>query len=63
LARQEAGESLVDIAADLEMPYETVKTYAKQARRVLKSEEFSSSPEEEEMGNPEEGVGKGKNKK
>jgi CRISPR-associated endoribonuclease Cas6 len=63
LARQEAGESLVDIAADLEMPYETVKTYAKQARRILKSEEFSSFHEEEEMGNPEEGVGKGKNKK
>jgi CRISPR-associated endoribonuclease Cas6 len=38
-ARQEAGESLIAIASDLEMPYETVKTYAKQARRVLKSDE------------------------
>jgi CRISPR-associated endoribonuclease Cas6 len=37
LARQEAGESLIAIASDLEMPYETVKTYAKRARRALKS--------------------------
>lgn len=35
LARQEFGESLKDIAKDLKMPYETVKTYAKLARRVL----------------------------
>ncbi|MEO0966991.1 MAG: CRISPR-associated endoribonuclease Cas6 [Cyanobacteria bacterium J06639_18] len=35
LARREFGESLQDIATDLEMPYETVKTYAKLARRVL----------------------------
>lgn len=35
LARQEGGESLIAIAQDMEMPYETVKTYAKQARRVL----------------------------
>ena len=35
LARQELGESLIAIAHDLEMPYETVKTYAKQARRLL----------------------------
>ena len=37
LARREFGESLVDIAADLEMPYDTVKSYAKLARRALKS--------------------------
>jgi CRISPR-associated endoribonuclease Cas6 len=42
LARQEEGESLIAIAQDLEMPYETVKTYAKRARRVLKYEEFPS---------------------
>ena len=35
LARREFGESLRDIAIDLEMPYETVKTYAKLARRAL----------------------------
>jgi CRISPR-associated endoribonuclease Cas6 len=38
LARRELGESLQDIAADLDMPYETVKTYAKLARRALKAE-------------------------
>ncbi|UBF30374.1 CRISPR-associated endoribonuclease Cas6 (plasmid) [Kovacikia minuta CCNUW1] len=37
LARREMGESLQAIAADLEMPYETVKTYAKLARRMAKS--------------------------
>ena len=37
LARREFGESLKDIAEDLKMPYETVKTYAKLARRVLKN--------------------------
>lgn len=37
LARRELGESLQDISADLEMPYETVKTYAKLARAALKS--------------------------
>lgn len=36
LARRELGESLQAIAIDLEMPYETVKTYAKLARRALK---------------------------
>jgi CRISPR-associated endoribonuclease Cas6 len=36
LARHEFGESLKAIATDLEMPYETVKTYAKLARRALK---------------------------
>ena len=39
LARQEGGESLKAIAFDLEMPYETVKTYAKRARCSLKSDE------------------------
>ena len=38
LARRDLGESLLDISEDLEMPYETVKTYAKLARRALKSE-------------------------
>lgn len=36
LARREFGESLKDIAQDLEIPYETVKTYAKLARKMLK---------------------------
>jgi CRISPR-associated endoribonuclease Cas6 len=35
LARRELGEGLVAIALDLEMPYETVKTYVKLARRAL----------------------------
>lgn len=38
LARREMGESLQVIAEDLEMPYETVKTYAKLSRRALKLE-------------------------
>ncbi|MBH8566548.1 CRISPR-associated endoribonuclease Cas6 [Nostoc sp. CENA67] len=38
LARREMGESLQVIAEDLEMPYSTVKTYAKLARRALKQE-------------------------
>lgn len=38
LARREMGESLQDIAADLEMRYETVKTYVKLARRALQAE-------------------------
>jgi len=37
LARREMGESLQAIATDLEMPYETVKTYVKLARRHLKT--------------------------
>ncbi len=37
LARREMGESLQVIAQDMEMPYETVKTYAKLARRSLNS--------------------------
>ena len=36
LARRELGDSLQDIAEDLEMRYETVKTYAKLARRALR---------------------------
>ena len=35
LARRERGESLNDIARDLKMPYETVKTYVKLTRRIL----------------------------
>lgn len=38
LAKQEAGESLRDIASDLEIPYQTVKTYAKIARQALKQD-------------------------
>lgn len=40
LARRELGESLIDIATDLEMPYETVKTYAKLARRAVRNEDL-----------------------
>lgn len=36
VARRELGDSLQDISNDLEMPYETVKTYGKLARRALK---------------------------
>jgi CRISPR-associated endoribonuclease Cas6 len=36
LARREMGESLQAIAQDMEIPYESVKTYAKLARRALK---------------------------
>jgi CRISPR-associated endoribonuclease Cas6 len=39
LARREMGESLLAIAADLEMPYQTVKTYAKLARQGVKDVE------------------------
>ena len=38
LARRDLGESLQNIAQDLEMPYETVKTYAKLARRATRSD-------------------------
>lgn len=38
LARREMGESLQVIAEDLEMPYTTVKTYVKLARRALKQD-------------------------
>lgn len=38
LARRELGESLQVIAEDLEMPYQTVKTYVKLARAALKSD-------------------------
>lgn len=38
VARRELGDSLQEIAADLEMPYETVKTYSKLARRSLRDE-------------------------
>jgi CRISPR-associated endoribonuclease Cas6 len=36
LARREMGESLQVIAQDLDMPYTTIKTYVKLARRALK---------------------------
>jgi CRISPR-associated endoribonuclease Cas6 len=36
LARRELGDSLVAIAEDMEMPYETVKTYVKLARAALR---------------------------
>lgn len=36
VARRELGDSLQEIAADLDMPYETVKTYGKLARKSLK---------------------------
>jgi CRISPR-associated endoribonuclease Cas6 len=36
LARRELGEPLYDIAEDLEMSYDTVKSYAKLARRALR---------------------------
>lgn len=39
LARREMGESLQVVAEDLGIPYETVKTYVKLARRALKNEE------------------------
>ncbi|MEA5593476.1 CRISPR-associated endoribonuclease Cas6 [Rivularia sp. UHCC 0363] len=35
LARRETGESLQVIATDLEIPYETVKTYVKLTRKIL----------------------------
>jgi CRISPR-associated endoribonuclease Cas6 len=35
LARRELGDSLQTIAADLDIPYETAKTYSKLARRAL----------------------------
>ncbi|MGA9381834.1 MAG: CRISPR-associated endoribonuclease Cas6 [Phormidium sp.] len=38
LARRELGESLQVIAEDLEMPYQTVKTYVKLARAALKTD-------------------------
>jgi CRISPR-associated endoribonuclease Cas6 len=36
VARRELGDSLQDIATDMGMPYETVKTYGKLARRSLR---------------------------
>ncbi|MFN5816989.1 MAG: CRISPR-associated endoribonuclease Cas6 [Pseudanabaena sp.] len=35
LARRELGESLTDIAIDLDLPYETAKGYVKRARKTL----------------------------
>ncbi len=35
VARQEAGKTIPEIAAELELPYDTVKQYSKRARKVL----------------------------
>ncbi|MFN8976228.1 MAG: CRISPR-associated endoribonuclease Cas6, partial [Pseudanabaena sp.] len=35
LARRELGESLTDIAIDLDLPYETAKGYVKRDRKTL----------------------------
>jgi CRISPR-associated endoribonuclease Cas6 len=43
LARRELGESLQAIALDLEMPYETVKSYCKLARKALNQSENSNA--------------------
>jgi CRISPR-associated endoribonuclease Cas6 len=37
IARQESGDSLKSIAADLKLPYETVKKYAQLARKQMES--------------------------
>jgi CRISPR-associated endoribonuclease Cas6 len=42
LARRDLGESLMAIADDLEMPYLTVKTYAKLARQELRKVQSAS---------------------
>jgi CRISPR-associated endoribonuclease Cas6 len=39
LARREQGDSLQEIAEDMDLPYETAKTYSKLARRAVKKEE------------------------
>lgn len=36
LARREQGDSLLEIAEDMELPYETAKTYSKLARRAVR---------------------------
>jgi len=46
LARREFGESLQEIAEDLEMSYETVKSYAKRARQQVRDVENGSEPEQ-----------------
>ncbi len=43
LARREAGEGIRYIAEDLEMPYETVKSYVKLARRALQQDDAGES--------------------
>lgn len=42
LARRELGESLQAIAEDMAMPYETVKTYVKLARRAIQADAADS---------------------
>ena len=39
LARREIGDSLQQIAVDMQLSYETARTYSKRARRELKAEE------------------------
>ena len=39
LARREQGDSLAAIASDMDIPYETAKTYSKLARKALKDSE------------------------
>jgi CRISPR-associated endoribonuclease Cas6 len=38
LARREQGDSLQEIAQEMELPYETAKTYSKLAKRAVKGE-------------------------
>lgn len=42
LAQRELGDSLQTIAEELELPYETAKTYSKLARRSLKEKELKA---------------------
>jgi CRISPR-associated endoribonuclease Cas6 len=37
LARREQGDDLSAIAQDMELPYETAKTYSKLARKAMKA--------------------------
>jgi CRISPR-associated endoribonuclease Cas6 len=41
LARREQGDRLDAIASDMDIPYETAKTYSKLARRALKDSELN----------------------
>nr|WP_155083952.1 CRISPR-associated endoribonuclease Cas6 [Cyanobacterium aponinum] len=41
IARKELRQSLKDIATELEMPYETVKTYSKRATKILSSSQLT----------------------
>lgn len=48
LARREIGDPLFEIAEDLEMPYETVKTYSKLAQRSLREAQQDEEGDEVE---------------